>query len=532
MKCSKCGEEYKENQAFCLKCGNPIQVVPDFNLIEAELASNIGELMDSMEEEPEKENPSEEDMQINEPDISNMELKLVDISRKAAENNSNDIADGKTKIIGNISQSVYEDETEEEEIEEKEKLPASGGKKNRKKIPLIITAVIFILAAAIVAFIFIAKSVKNTATTYDEFYNNAKTAYEKMDTDTALDNAKHALGKADTDEEKKAVRQLIYSIQLLAGDKGEYYGENLEELINLGNADKEHFQALAKYYDENKKYNKLTELLRKAENEEVLAALSEYVVEEPKADLESGNYNEYIAVNLTAKEGYTIYYTTDSRSPSNFGEVYSQPITLKEEGEKVIKAVAVNEKGVESNIVTYTYNIKLTGSGAPVLTPPGGAYTDYTIIKVEVPEGGKAYYTWDGSKPTSQSTEYDDAEGIEMLRGINILKVLIIDKYGIESEVANESYNLQIARVINANEAITLVQEEAEKTAEEGITVTASYETLTVIDNQEYYVISASYKDEGGVETAKTVYAVNTYDKILEKAMDENGKYSIEKETE
>ena len=238
MKCSKCGEEYKENQAFCLKCGNPIQVVPDFNLIEAELASNIGELMDSMEKEPEKENPSE-DMQINEPDISNMELKLVDISRKAVEKSNNDVADGKTKIIGNINQSVYETETEEEETEKKEKLPASGGKKNRKKIPLIITAVIFILAAAIVAFIFIAKSVKNTATTYDEFYNNAKTAYEKMDTDTALDNAKHALGKADTDEEKKAVRQLIYSIQLLAGDNGEYYGENLEELINLGNADKE-----------------------------------------------------------------------------------------------------------------------------------------------------------------------------------------------------------------------------------------------------------------------------------------------------
>ena len=328
MKCSKCGEEYKENQAFCLKCGNPIQVVPDFNLIEAELASNIGELMDSMEEEPEKDNLSEDNIKINEPDISNMELKLVDISRKAAENNRNDIADGKTKIIGNISQAVYEDDTEEK-TDEKENLPVSGGKKNKKKIPFIIAAVIFILAAAIAAFIFIAKSVKDTATSYDEFYNNAKAAYEKMDTDTALDNAKHALGKADTDEEKKAVRLLIYSIQLLAGDKGEYYAENLEALVAIGAADKEHYQALAKYYDENKKYNKLTELLRNVKNEEILAVLSEYVVEEPKADLESGDYSEYIAVNLTAKEGYTIYYTTDSRSPSNFGEVYSQPITLK-----------------------------------------------------------------------------------------------------------------------------------------------------------------------------------------------------------
>lgn len=318
----------------------------------------------------------------------------------------------------------------------------------------------------------------------------------------------------------------------MAGDKGEYYAENLEALVAIGAADKEHYQALAKYYDENKKYNKLTELLRNVKNEEILAVLSEYVVEEPKADLESGDYSEYIAVNLTAKEGYTIYYTTDSRSPSNFGEVYSQPITLKEEGEKVIKAVAVNENGVESNIVTYTYNIKLKGSGAPVLTPSGGAFTDYTTIKVEVPEGGKAYYTWDESKPTSQSEEYDDANGIEMLRGINILKVLIVDKYGIESEVANESYNLQIARVINANEAIALVQTEAEKTAEEGITVTASYETLTIIDNQEYYIISASYKDESGADKAVTIYAVNTYDKTLKKAIDDNGKYSIENETE
>lgn len=533
MKCSKCGEEYKENQAFCLKCGNPIQVVPDFNLIEAELASNIGELMDSMEEESDKEKPSEEDMQVNEMDISNMELKLVDISRKRTENNSDDIADGKTKIIGSISQAIPEEEPEEESEEEEaeqKKVPVSNDKKSKRKIPVIIAVVIAVLAIAIAAFIIIAKSVKNTATTYDEFYNNAKTAYEKMDTDTALDNAKHALGKADTDEEKKAVRQLMYDIQILAGDKGETYAENLEELVNLGAANKEHYQSLAKYYDENKKYSKLTELLRNIENEEILSALSEYVVEEPKADLQSGDYNEYIAVNLTAKEGYTIYYTTDSRSPSNYGEVYSGPITIKEEGESVIKAIAVNENGVESKIVTFTYNVKLTGSGAPKLTPAGGAYTDYTTIKVEVPEGGKAYYTWDESKPTNQSQEYDAEKGIEMLRGINILKVLVIDKYGIESEIANESYNLQIARVINANEAISLVQTEAEKTAAEGTTVTASYETLTVIDNQEYYIITAAYIDESGANTAMTIYAVNTYDKTLEKAIDENGKYSIEEQ--
>jgi len=36
MKCSKCGEECRENQAFCLRCGTPI---------EAELANSVGKLM-------------------------------------------------------------------------------------------------------------------------------------------------------------------------------------------------------------------------------------------------------------------------------------------------------------------------------------------------------------------------------------------------------------------------------------------------------------------------------------------------------
>ena len=46
MKCRKCGAECQDNQVFCNRCGAPIQVVPDFNLLEAELANSIGELMD------------------------------------------------------------------------------------------------------------------------------------------------------------------------------------------------------------------------------------------------------------------------------------------------------------------------------------------------------------------------------------------------------------------------------------------------------------------------------------------------------
>ena len=39
MKCSKCGAQCNDNLAFCLECGNPLQLMADFNLIEKELAN-------------------------------------------------------------------------------------------------------------------------------------------------------------------------------------------------------------------------------------------------------------------------------------------------------------------------------------------------------------------------------------------------------------------------------------------------------------------------------------------------------------
>ena len=33
MKCSRCGADCPENQSFCLKCGSPMHVVPDFNAL-------------------------------------------------------------------------------------------------------------------------------------------------------------------------------------------------------------------------------------------------------------------------------------------------------------------------------------------------------------------------------------------------------------------------------------------------------------------------------------------------------------------
>ena len=86
MKCSKCGEEVQNNQGFCLKCGNPVQVDPDFNTIESELANSILTLLEDTEEDM-SETSNVEEVDDAEPmktvdipyDEINMELKLVNI---------------------------------------------------------------------------------------------------------------------------------------------------------------------------------------------------------------------------------------------------------------------------------------------------------------------------------------------------------------------------------------------------------------------------------------------------------------------
>ncbi len=525
MKCNKCGEECKDNQAFCLKCGNPIQVVPDFNLIEAELASNIGELMEEMGKE--EDDQTSNDVENISVDTVNMELKLVDISR-----------DDRTKVIGDVSKVINEQLHNSEEPSKQDVVRPQEKKVNKKKTAIIIGSIVAVLALAIIVFLVIANKVDETSKSFDDYYKIASEDYDAMNTKSALDNALIALKKAATNDEKLKVRILMNDIYVLAGTKNADYADNLSEIIKLGTKNANYYLELSKYYSDNDKAYELTELLRGIEDEKLIEALADYYVNEPKASKEAGSYNEYMAVELTAKEGCKIYFTTDSRNPSSYGEEYTEPIVLDKEGEVVLKAVAINENDIESKIVTLTYKIELTGSSAPKITPSGGTYTEKTTIKVEVPEGGKAYYTWDETTPNESSTQY--TKEIDMKRGINLLKVVIVDKYGIYSDVATESYNLQIARKITLNEAETLISDKinADSTIKVGDdeTLSVKYEVTVIDNNEEYFIILAAVKDADEKTKSVTVFGVNTYDKSISKDfVEENGTYSIpekEKETE
>ena len=56
-----------------------------------------------------------------------------------------------------------------------------------------------------------------------------------------------------------------------------------------------------------------------------------------------------------------------------------------------LKAITINADKVESKVEEFTYEIVLS-SAEPVVTPDSGVYTDYTEIKVEVPQGSTAKF--------------------------------------------------------------------------------------------------------------------------------------------
>ena len=517
MKCSKCGEEINENQGFCLKCGNPIQLEPDFNSIESELASNVSELLDETEDTPKDELPEEESMvTVDVPyDEINMEIKMVDITKPQVE---------KVKKV-----EIPKNDAPKEEIKNAD--PKKNGKK-KAVIAAIIIAVVALIAAVIVSIWFISEN--NSKKTYEGNYERAVSAKEKENYDDALEYAKSAVKLATSNVEEIKARKLLNSIYETTNNFNDDYADNLYELILLGETSKENFVTLVKYYYEHQIYEKINQVTIKITEDDIFDAWTDYIPKPPVAEQESGQYAGYVVVKLSADNGNKIFYTLNEEDNLNAGIEYADGIKILGEEAAVLTCYAVDEHGIESRRVEYKYVIEDGKMDGPKVTPTSGSYEEAQKITVEVPEGSKAYYTTDGTDPDSSSTEY--TEPIIMPRGTSKFKFIVYDSFGLPSAITTESYNLKVPRAISVNEAITLVEN---KLIEDGAmdtehktvygTLAVSYDKTVVIGMDEYYVILATESDNSNNVITITIYGVNTYDSsITDKIIDANGEYTIE----
>ena len=535
MRCSKCGEEYKENQAFCLKCGNPIHVVPDFNLIEAELASDVGALMDDEEEkEPNKLEDLEPMKTVNVPvdDIS-MGLKMVDIRREKFNFEEDDEEELRQRRADNRANRQPQ---QNRQSQVRTSQNANKKKKSNTKATLKNFAIMFggvlVLALLIVALIQITKcSGLNESSKFVEQYNVAKAYYDNNEKKDAIEATLEAINIAKGNNELLKGRMLLHDVYVRFEVMDEDYIDNLLKidiiLDELGRSDEKYSEAILEYYYSNAMFAEFNSYMEELEKGILSDEMKKYLPSTPVANYDGEkHYNEYLEIELTTDEGCVIYYTMDGNDPKTSDSIfeYTDVIKLDTEGTHEIKAYAMDANGIKSEVFKVKYVIEDVEMSGPTVTPGSGVLDDYCMIEVTVPEGCKVYYTTDGeTEPTAKSTEY--TEPIELPYGVSNYWFVAIDAEGNASNITKRTYRLQIEETVTSStDAQTLVQDMCikEKELDENATDINGivYEFTSIkkddINNRRCYIVKVTANtdavtDESIEKPADEYYSVNVH---------------------
>lgn len=374
MKCANCGAELKIGCVYCSVCGKEAQIVPDYNIMEDDF---LKELLD--EEQKQKE--------------AKQQQKEEEVRRKK--------------------------QSEQE-------------KKHKKKIMLITGAVV--AAVAVITITVIVVIGQNHKKSFDYQYKKGLEYAASNDYDKALTYLKRAslIEPENTDALLALAKVNMKHKETVSAEA------NLLQVISLDAGHMEAYKLLIDLYGKEKKYDKITDLYQNIKDDSVKHLFEDYLVVEPEFSLESGEYDDAMEIELTASNGCVIYYTTNGSSPIEDGKKYNEALIFEKEGEYTIKAVAKDERGLYSEIAVAEYEIKFAAPDRAEVTPSAGSFAEPQSITIHVPEGAKAYYTWDGGNPTTASNVY--TEPLEMPEGNNILSVLLVDKHGLASPVVRFNY--------------------------------------------------------------------------------------------
>lgn len=200
------------------------------------------------------------------------------------------------------------------------------------------------------------------------------------------------------------------------------------------------YEACVQFYLDSHQPEEIPHLLEDAE-EVVTEELAEYIISEPEFSLDDEEVFEDVReLELTASKGQSIYYTTDGSKPTKSSTKYTEPIQL-DEGDTEIQAIAVDKKGIPSLVASKTYTVELPIEDAPAVSPSTGQYDTAVPIEIKVPEGYEAYYTMDGTEPTTASKKYDGP--ITMPQGETLFKAILVNGKGRESGVTTRNYMLE-----------------------------------------------------------------------------------------
>lgn len=446
MKCRYCGYNIPEGELRCKKCGHEVQIVPDYNPLEDMLEEQIkagvnggprmetGDLYDVAANISRNTGPRKRTTG----NMRNTTARRT-TGRTAGQNTTarrntsagrnasagrNTSARRNTQTGRGVTARMTEAERENRRRQAERKKAAL--RKKRRKLLL----VMFLIIAAVggIVFFFYWNS-------YSGMVGRGNRAFEKQEYENAAALYEKAISSDKSRPEAYTGLADVYIKQDQTEEAGQLFADALEK--QAGNSDL--YEAYIHFFMKTDQQMEIPLLLDDAKDS-VREELAEYIVDVPSYDLDEEEiYDDVQQLKLSSSEK-TIYYTTDGSDPTFSSTKYTEPIQL-DEGENVIKSIAVNKQGIPSMVEEKTYTIEFPVEDAPAVSPSTGQYESAEQIEVKVPDGYDAYYTMDGEDPTTASTRYTGP--IDMPEGETLFKVVLVDQGGRMSGITTRNYMLE-----------------------------------------------------------------------------------------
>ncbi len=395
---------------------------------------------------------------INNNSINNSNAATGNINNHNTNNNIINANRENNKNSNNINnkdnkQSTYQNTHEPKSDHTKKDDNHTTGLSKRNKI--IIASVGGIVAAALIIGIVVAVAVHNNKkNSYHYNYEMGMTLYKE---NNYMDAIKHLEIAFDSIEGKKNLN-MMYVLSEAYKNTGniDKAVEILEAALAYNKFNERTLSSLLKLCYDNKKGEKLNQIIEEYKDSKVKNVLNEYIVAVPTTSENPGDFDKEVELILLAQDGCTIYYTIDGSTPTNNSIRFTDSIKI-EKDTVTVKAIAVNEIGVKSEVGEFQFTIDLKAPEAPVLDIEDTNVELGTKIKIKnLLEGDKAYYTIDGTTPSTYSLPYND--GIELEEGRYVLSVIVINKHNLSSTVTRKNITVKDETEYTYNEALNFLK--------------------------------------------------------------------------
>ncbi len=396
-------------------------------------------------------------------------------------------------------------------------------KKNRKVQFLLLALILLLTIVGILVAVYLLSGY-NSRNTFEYQYNASVMAYESAEYDKAINYVDRALELEEDAAKLDLAIQLKYSIYIAKKD----YNGAIKILLQMIEKEPtaQRYTSLLELYSRTGNYSQIEELGNRLMGTEYYEIYKNYMVGSVSASLDDGLYNEEVSVELTAsKSDLVIHYTIDGTKPTVESDIYNGVIKFSTEGTHTLRAIGVNAKGVLSEEITRTYIISLEKLAKPVVFPETGEYGTAIIVDIaEIPDGCKAYYTFDGTVPTIESVEY--TEPIMIKCGNVVMGIVIANEEGLLSDVVWRLYNVEQGYACTYQMALFMLKNklidkgimiDMDGNTTEGIMININFIDIAAIDEtgKEYYIFNITSEYNGLVQNYDGYYCISVDDGVL-----------------